>query len=89
MQGVVDNPWFQGVLIAMGIALIMWGIRLLRFRMDEARVIDFLSNSEQTFRSTEAIVSATRIPRPRVWVVCSRSPRITRNSKKRETWRLT
>lgn len=88
MEELLNNGIVQGVAVALIVAFFAWGVRLIRFRLDEKKIVDEIANSEFTFRSTEALASATDLSKARVERVCSKSYRIKRNEKTRETWRL-
>jgi hypothetical protein len=79
-------------LVGVVIGLIDRILKLCRDRGDSKRIYDFLltsqSNTNYTFRSTESISSATKIPEGRVEVLCSRHPKIRRNEKEKQTWKI-
>lgn len=59
---------------------------------DSKKIYDFLfeskSNTDFSFRSTEAISSHTNISESRVANLCSRHPKIIRNQKEKQSWRI-
>lgn len=59
---------------------------------DSQAIYDFLLSSKTetnfTFRSTEAISSHTKIHEKRVAYLCSRHPKIRRNEKEKKSWTL-
>ena len=69
-----------------------WIAKWSRDRRDTNRIYQFLAQSTATtawrFRSTEAISSATHLPRRRVEKLCIRDRRIKRNEKEKESWQL-
>lgn len=78
-----------GLVVAAIIAGHGWLYRFVKFKMDEATIIEFLQSSDQlSFRSTEAISSDTNLTSERVAAVCSKSKSIKRNAKEKESWRL-
>jgi hypothetical protein len=64
-----------------------------RNRRDTNKIRRFLKNSdldtEYEFRSTEAISAATKLPEARVAELCIRDTKIFRNTKEKQSWRLT
>jgi hypothetical protein len=74
------------------LAVAGWVLKWLRDKRDGNRIYDFLLKSAATtpwrFRSTEAISSATHLPRRRVEKLCIRDKRIKRNEKEKESWQL-
>ena len=67
---------------------------MLAFRdsRDSKKIYDFLRNStaegKWEFRTTQAICAATKISENRIAELCARHPKIKRNEKERESWRL-
>lgn len=65
---------------------------LLKFKRDEEIVTKFLKNSgvnnSHTFKTTNAISSATNLSKERIRNVCSKSSRIRRNQKEKGLWKL-
>jgi len=92
MRGFINNSIVQSVLAALIIAFLYWVIGYIRRRIDENKIVIFLKKSaaetEHNFRSTHAISSATNLTESRVNKVCSRSKRIRRNQKEKESWAL-
>lgn len=88
MEELLNNGLVQGAAVALIVAFFAWGVRLIRFRLDEKKIVDGIAHSESTFRSTEALASATNLSTSRVEAVCSKSYRIQSNEKTPDTWRL-
>ncbi len=63
-----------------------------RDRRDGKKIYTFLLHSKAgtdwTFRSTHAISSHTKISESRVEVLCSKHPKIKRNEKEMQSWKL-
>jgi hypothetical protein len=59
---------------------------------DSKKIYEFLlqskSNTDFTFRSTQAISSKTKITESRVRELCSKHPYIKRNEKEKQSWRI-
>ena len=74
------------------IAVLTWTLKSYRDRRDSRKIFDFLLKSKDgtnyCFRSTAAISSDTKIPENRVAELCSRHPKIKRNEKEKQSWRL-
>jgi|SRR5450759_4334711 hypothetical protein len=68
-------------------------VKLCRDYRDSKKIYEYLQQSRldttYTFRSTEAISLATKIPETRVAELCSRHPNIKRNEKEKQSWQLT
>jgi hypothetical protein len=73
-------------------AIATWLFRWASLKRDTRKVLAFLgaSASEGTyvFRSNAAIAAATGLTELRVESVCARSKVIERNTRERQTWRL-
>lgn len=85
--------------VAAGVAIVgaifgvvCWLLRWFQDKRDSDKICKFLRRSAKergwAFRSTHAIASATKIPKERVSILCSRDKRIRRNEKEKESWRL-
>lgn len=76
--------------IVLGIASGFW--QRWQYHLDSRKIVDFLKNSrtagQYTFRSTQAIASATNLTDRRVEQVCSAHPEIVRNGAELQTWKL-
>lgn len=92
MKEFFENEIVQGVFVTIICTIIFWIVRHNKYSSDEAKLVAFLKKSkeetENTFRTTHAISSATNLSEERVRVVCSKSSKITRNQKEKESWRL-
>jgi hypothetical protein len=68
-------------------------IKWYRDNRDGKKIYTFLLQSktgtEWTFRSTQAISSHTKISESRVEAICSKHPKIKRNEKEKQSWKLT
>lgn len=92
MSDYFENGIVQGVLATLIGVLILGIIGWLKFKRDEKIVTEFLKNSgietRHTFRTTQAISSATNLSEERIGKVCSKSTMIKRNQKEKESWKL-
>lgn len=92
MRELIDNSILQGVLVALIVAFLFWGVRIMRWRRDEKKILTFLYRSkaktEHGFRSTYAISSDTNLTEGRVGKICSESKKIRRNQKELQSWAL-
>ena len=92
MGDFIHNGIVQGALAALIAAFVIWVIRAIRMQIDEKKIIAFLEKSaaetELHFRTTHAVASATNLSEERVSKLCSRSRRIRRNQKEKESWIL-
>lgn len=74
------------------VALLYWLVKAFRDWKDTKAIIAFLEESKSsthfTFRSNHAIASAINLGEERVRKLCSRSRKIRRNKKEKESWRL-
>jgi hypothetical protein len=81
-----------GIFVLIAIAVLIgvktWLHNLLKFKMDESAILQFLeaSGSDYKFLSTEAISAATDIDMTRISSVCAKSKSIMRNDKEGESW---
>jgi hypothetical protein len=92
MNDLFNNGIVKGVLATL-IAVVILGIfGWLKFRRDEKLVAEFLKKSGietgDTFTSTHAISSATNLSEDRIRKICSKSTRINRDHKEKESWKL-
>lgn len=89
---VSNNQLISAILAAMLLGLFGRGVKWWRDHRDSKKLYEFLqkskSNTAFTFRSTEAISSATKIPEARVEELCSRHSKIKRNEKEKQSWQL-
>lgn len=51
-------------------------------------LIDSAASTDHTFRSTEAIAKAVKLPEGRVEIICSQHPKIERNGAQKQSWRI-
>ncbi|MDX2505260.1 MAG: hypothetical protein QNL62_12410 [Gammaproteobacteria bacterium] len=81
--------WVLGTLIG-GLILGIFG--WLKFRRDEQIVTEFLKKSgienNRRYTTTHEISSVTNLSKKRIRKVCSKSSRIKRNKKEKESWRI-
>ena len=92
IKSVSENGLTSTLIGAAVIGLICWLWRLHQSRKDSQTILNFLIESTNktphTFRSTEAISSKTKISESRVESLCIKHPKITRNEKEKQSWRL-
>lgn len=92
MSDFFNNGIVQGVLASLAVVLILGLFGWLKFKRDEKIVARFLKDSgvetNHRFRSTQALSSATNLSEERIRKVCSKSTRIRRNQKEKESWKL-
>lgn len=88
MSNLLNNGIFQSVIGAIIFALIVWGYKKVHFSLDERKICNFIKESKDTFRSTEAISSSTNIESSRIQHVAAKSKKIRRNAKEKESWCL-
>jgi len=94
IRSIVD--WISNNRIASAlpplIAVAGFVVKWIRDKRDSNQIYRYLVKSAATtrwhFRSTEAISSATHLPRRRVEKLCIRDRRIKRNEKEKESWQL-
>lgn len=86
MLAFLDNGIVQSVLAAIIFAGLVWVVKFIQFRRDEQKICQFIHNSSDTFRSTEAIAAETHLEMDRIRLVASRSQKIRRNTKQKESW---
>lgn len=92
MKFVLENPFGSSLAVLLVTSLFTYIARYLRNRSHSERILSFLQLSAQTtqhtFRSTEAIAAATKLPESRVELLCSGHRKIKRNGAERQSWRL-
>jgi hypothetical protein len=92
MSDFFKNGIVQGLLVTLIGAIILGLFGWLKFKRDEKIVAKFLQNSgvetPHTFRTTHAISSSTNLRKERIRKVCSKSSKIRRNQKEKESWKL-
>ena len=89
---VGENALASSLLVAIIVGLSGWAWRARRDRIDRQKIYDFLASSKSesdfTFRSTEAIASHTDLPDDRVAALCPRHPKIKRSGGEKRSWKL-
>lgn len=92
MSEFFNNGIVQGVLATIIGVIILGVFGWLKFKRDEKIVTEFLKKAEvetgHAFRSTHAISSAIDLSHERIKKVCSKSPKIKRDEKEKESWKL-
>ncbi len=92
LEVINNNPLLSSVGAAAIVALAGGGWKWWHDRRDAGKIYDFLvasrSSTSHTFRSTEAIAAHTSISEKRVAHLCSKHPKIRRNEKEKQSWRL-
>ncbi|MHB8149207.1 MAG: hypothetical protein ACYDIB_03505 [Desulfobulbia bacterium] len=89
----VSNNGLLSTLIG---AAIIWAIgwlaRCRQNKKDSEAILILLKKSadetQYTFRSTEAIASETKLTEARVEELCAKHPKIQRNAKEKQSWKL-
>lgn len=81
-----------GVVSGLAVAILMWVVKVIRDAKHTQSILKFLRNSKEStefsFRSNYAIASATNLSEDRVRKLCSKSKKIKRNEKEKESWKL-
>ena len=85
---ITDNPLGSAIVAGLILAGLAWIIKKLKDKSDSKRIYKFISDSDQTFRTTAAISSATHIPESRVAELCSKDKRVKRNELEKQSWRI-
>ena len=92
MSDFFKNGIVQGVLATLIGVLILGIFGWLKFKRDEKIVTEFLKNLEvetrHTFRTTHEISSATKLSKNRIRKLCSKSSKIKRKQKDKDSWKL-
>lgn len=82
----------SSIVAALIVTYTVWLVKKAHASREAQAIYDFLRQSKEegrfVFRSTSAISAHTRIPESRVAELCSRHPKIRRNEKERQTWRI-
>lgn len=91
--GFLTNDALASTLVAaaiIGIITCLW--RFGQNHKDSKAILNYLIKSSQetqhTFRGTEAIASETKLTEERVAELCAKNPKIRRNTKGKQSWRL-
>jgi len=96
ITGLVDfinnNKIVSTLIGAAIVAAATWLLKRLRDRRDSNKIYRYFLKSAAstgwTFRSMQAISSATHIPTSRVADLCGSDKRLKRNEKEKDSWRL-
>jgi hypothetical protein len=92
IQFISSNSLVSTLIAAAILAGISGIIKWRRDCRDSKTIYDFLLSSitetNYTFRSTEAISSRVKISENRVADLCSKHPKIKRNAKEKQSWRI-
>lgn len=92
LEAISNNQLVSGLVVAGIIAIVGVVGKWNHDRLDSKKIYDFMLKSKSgtgfTFRSTEAISSATKISEKRVAALCSKHPKIKRNEKEQQSWKL-
>ncbi len=87
-----ENSLFSALIAALLVAAVAGLWRLYRNSRDGKRIYEYLKHSASetgyVFRSTEAISAHTKMPEGRVADLCAKHPKIKRNEKEKQSWRL-
>lgn len=92
--GYVIEGIVIGVSAGVAIQIINFVSKYINFYQEEKIIVDFLKESIKSpkspkgFRSTIIICNAVNLPEERVRYICSRSKKIRRNEKEKESWTL-
>lgn len=92
MKFINDNPILSSVVGGIILALLAWTCRRIMSGNEARKIYAFLYKSTKeegyTFRTSEVISSHTGIPMRKIDELCSRHPKIKRNEKAKESWRI-
>jgi hypothetical protein len=92
LEPIYNNPLLATVVGALVILVLRWLWSWGQNKRDSDAIYRFMLASKQggqfTFRSTQAISAQTRIAESRVEQLCSRHPKIRRNEREKQSWRL-
>jgi hypothetical protein len=92
LDTISNNQVLSGLAVAVILALVGACLKWNRDRRNSQKIYDFMLESQSktgfTFRSTEAISSATKIPEKRVASLCIKHPNLKRNEKQKQSWKL-
>ncbi len=92
LEFISNNALVSTLIAATVIGIAGAGWKWWHDQNDSQAIYNFLLSSKTgtdfTFRSTEAISSHTKIPEKRVASLCSGHPKIRRNEKEKQSWRL-
>ena len=89
---LTENALVSSIVAAAVIAGAAWAWQAFRNSRDSRAICKFLADSGTkgvwTFRTTHAISAETKIAEERVAALCSRHPKIRRNEKELQSWRI-
>jgi|GEM_PF-1315156 len=92
LQFISNNSLASALAAAAILAIVGATWKWLRDRRDSKKIFDFMMKSKTetdfTFRGTGAISSHTKISESRVADLCSKHPKIKRNEKEKQSWRV-
>jgi hypothetical protein len=92
IQFITNNNLASALVAAAIIGIIGGAWKWQRDHRDRKKILDFMlkskSNTDFSFRSTEAISSHSGITENRVAELCSKHKQIKRNSKEKQSWRI-
>ncbi len=92
LKFVSNNSLIAALISAIVIGISTWQYNIRRDYCDSKKIYNFLASSKETsefkFRSTEAIAANTQISEVRVAKLCASHPKIRRNEKEKQSWRL-
>jgi len=92
LEFVSSNSLISGLIVAavIGMSTCLWNH--IKNTKDNDKVFSFLKkstiNTPHIFRSTEAIAAETNLTETRVEAICAKHPKILRNTKEKQSWRL-
>ena len=93
MKEIFGNGIVQGLLVTLIAAFVFSVINIIRFKVYESKIVDYLLKSRRdtphSFRSTNAISSDINLSEDRIRKVCGKSKKVRRNQKSKESWCLT
>ncbi len=82
----------SGIISGIFILVLAWLFKRYKDNKDTKLIISCLNESKENtnyrFRTTHVIASETNLPEVRVHNLCSKSKRIKRNTKIKESWKL-
>ena len=92
LEFISSNSLTSGLVCAVVISMSAWLWNYLKNISDRNKVSNFLKesriNTSHIFRSTEAIAAATKLTESRVEAICTKHPKISRNTAEKQSWRL-
>ena len=91
-QNNTTNNFFLNLIAGLFSVFILWLIRFTKKKIDEIKTVNFLKKSSGStsykFRSTHFLASHLNMTENKIRQICNSSRKISRNSKKKETWKL-